>query len=140
MKVRMISMLTGEENIRDIDVTQEDLVAFWEGTKGLVQEAFPHLSAEDREFIMTGISPDEWATYIIEPDDDEAEFNSAATCPDCSELTGVCDKHDDESEEAIAESYRRQGISGLGERDEKPNYVPAPGSILWDQYKPKDES
>lgn len=73
MKVSMISMLTGETNVRELDVTQEDLIAFWEGAKGLVQEAFPQLSDDDREFIMTGISPNEWATYIIENDDESVD-------------------------------------------------------------------
>jgi hypothetical protein len=26
----------------------------------LIQEAMPNLSADDREFIMTGITPEEW--------------------------------------------------------------------------------
>jgi len=36
----------------------------------LVQEFFPNLSADDREFLLTGITPKEWE--ILYPDD-EAE-------------------------------------------------------------------
>jgi hypothetical protein len=34
-------------------------MASW-GQGELVQNAMPHLSADEREFIMTGITPTEW--------------------------------------------------------------------------------
>ena len=52
------SMLSGTVYTKDLDVTQEQLVAWEEGA--LVQDAFPNLSADDREFIKTGISAQEW--------------------------------------------------------------------------------
>lgn len=52
------SMLSGTVYTKDLDVTQEQLVAWEEGA--LVQDAFPNLSADDREFIKTGISALEW--------------------------------------------------------------------------------
>ena len=42
----------------DIDVTQEQLNE-WENGK-LIQEAMPDLSPDEREFIKTGVSPNEW--------------------------------------------------------------------------------
>lgn len=30
----------------------------------LIQNALPHLSADEREFLMTGITPEEWETYL----------------------------------------------------------------------------
>jgi hypothetical protein len=52
-------MFTGKVHTRDIDVTDHQL-ALWKGGM-LIQEAMPHLSADDREFLMTGVTPEEWA-------------------------------------------------------------------------------
>jgi hypothetical protein len=32
----------------------------------LIQDAMPHLSPDEREFLMTGITPDEWADTMGE--------------------------------------------------------------------------
>ena len=45
-------------NSMEIEVTQEQLSSWENGT--LIQNAMPHLSADEREFIMTGITPEEW--------------------------------------------------------------------------------
>lgn len=58
MKIERVSPFTGEVRIRDLPITQEQLDAWRSGM--LIQQAFPHLSAGDREFILTGISDDEW--------------------------------------------------------------------------------
>jgi hypothetical protein len=44
----------------DIDITEQQLRDFYEDKLGLIQDAFPHLSADEREFILTGIHPAEW--------------------------------------------------------------------------------
>jgi hypothetical protein len=49
---------TGKINTLDIDVTQEELEAWKYGT--LIQLAMPRASGPEREFIKTGISPDDW--------------------------------------------------------------------------------
>lgn len=36
----------------------------------LVQRAFPELSADDREFLMTGITPEEWEETFGKPEDE----------------------------------------------------------------------
>jgi hypothetical protein len=51
-------MMTGSVNTLDIPVTQSQIDA-WQGGL-LIQEAMPHLSADDREFLMTGITPQVW--------------------------------------------------------------------------------
>ena len=58
MKITKTSPLTGQVNELDIAVTSEQLADYASGT--LAQDAFPHLSADDREFLMTGITPSEW--------------------------------------------------------------------------------
>ena len=54
----MKSMLTGNIHTRDIDVSYEQLDA-WVADGTSIQDALPHLSADDREFIKTGITPEE---------------------------------------------------------------------------------
>lgn len=39
-------------------ITPEQMEAWEKGM--LVQDAFPHLDADQREFIVTGITPEEW--------------------------------------------------------------------------------
>jgi hypothetical protein len=51
----------------EIDVTEEQLAA-WRGGQ-LIQEAMPHLSADEREFIMTGVTPTEWKDAFGGPGD-----------------------------------------------------------------------
>lgn len=53
------SMLTGIERERFIDRLTEEALNDWiDGT--VIQEAMPHVSIEDREFIISGIVPSEW--------------------------------------------------------------------------------
>lgn len=51
-------MLTGKMRVLDLDITPEEIVDWEEGT--LVQDAFPRLTPEEREFFMTGIWGDDW--------------------------------------------------------------------------------
>ena len=58
MLITRTSPFSNKTNIMKIDVTKEQ-IALWEsGT--LIQNAMPNLSADEREFIMTGITPEEW--------------------------------------------------------------------------------
>ena len=59
MLIEKVSMLTNKVHIREIDVTREQ-VENWQGGM-LIQEAKPNLSIDDREFIQTGVTADEWA-------------------------------------------------------------------------------
>ena len=58
MEVTRKSALTGTTRTLDLDVTMEQMFAFVNGA--LLQEAFPNLTAEEREFIKTGITAEEW--------------------------------------------------------------------------------
>jgi len=58
MKIVRKSPFTGKMHQLEIDVTQEQLDSWRAGE--LIQNAMPNLSPEDREFIMTGITPEEW--------------------------------------------------------------------------------
>ena len=58
MIITKTSPFSNATNVMDINVTEEQL-ALWEGGM-LIQNAMPNLSADEREFIMTGITPEEW--------------------------------------------------------------------------------
>ena len=58
MKITRRSPISGQVNTLEISITQEQLNA-WEGG-ALIQRAMPNISADEREFIMTGITPTEW--------------------------------------------------------------------------------
>lgn len=64
MKITRISILTGIRRDREINVTTEQIAA-WRGGM-LIQNAMPDLTEDEREFIMTGITPEEWEEYIGE--------------------------------------------------------------------------
>jgi hypothetical protein len=57
-------MLSGVTRSRDIDVTEEEYDRWRSGV--LIQRAMPHLSDVDREFIMTGITEEEWGAEMKE--------------------------------------------------------------------------
>jgi hypothetical protein len=55
------SMLTGKVNVMSLETTQDKLDLFY-GTKNrpLIQDLFPDLSTDEREFIQTGATAEEW--------------------------------------------------------------------------------
>ena len=69
MKIKRKSLLTGAERVREMNITQDQLNAWAAGA--LIQNVFPHLSDEDREFIKTGVTGEEWDEYWEESNRDE---------------------------------------------------------------------
>ena len=84
MKVERRSLLSGKKSIREINVSKEKL-ADWSDTprmqREFIQIFFSELSGDDREFILTGITPKEW-NEMFPPDEkydeDESEFQEEA--------------------------------------------------------------
>jgi len=68
MLVTRKSMLSGKIREKELEVDPVLLAKYERGETGLIQNTFPHLSASDREFIMTGITDDEWET-LKEPEE-----------------------------------------------------------------------
>ena len=64
MQIVRTSRISGNTNAMNIDITQEQLNAWVSRERGmygsLIQDIMPNISADEREFIMTGITPDEW--------------------------------------------------------------------------------
>ena len=61
MQITKMSPLTGNNNTMMLDVTPNQLAEFSDPRRTrLVQDIFPHLSQDEREFIMTGTTPWDW--------------------------------------------------------------------------------
>ncbi|WP_299652840.1 hypothetical protein [uncultured Jannaschia sp.] len=58
MKITRISRLTGVKHTREIDLTPAQLAA-WDGGE-LIQDAAPHLSDADREFVKV-----DWDAWCV---------------------------------------------------------------------------
>ena len=58
MKITKVSVLSKIERSLDLDVTAEEIKAWKSGM--LIQDAMPRLNENEREFIMTGITAEEW--------------------------------------------------------------------------------
>ena len=73
MILTKVSDITGEEHSMEIPMSEGDYyrsLARWRNGE-LIQIAFPLLNANQREFIMTGITPEEWKEHIDIPEDEE---------------------------------------------------------------------
>lgn len=58
----------GVERTKDLDITQEQYNAWQSGV--YAQDAFPHLCAGDREFIISGNTDEDWDTMFADEADD----------------------------------------------------------------------
>lgn len=67
MYITKKSQLSGQENTMELDVTPEQMQRFERRreTGEYVQTIFPHLSAPEREFILSGITPEEWDEVFV---------------------------------------------------------------------------
>ena len=73
MKITRISPFSGNTNVMDINVTQEQLTAWESGVN--IQVAMPQLDADEREFIKTGVTPTEWNELFGEEEDEEDNYD-----------------------------------------------------------------
>jgi hypothetical protein len=69
MTITRKSSLTGITRTKEINVTEEQILA-WEMGK-LIQDAMPQLSADEREFVKTGITGEEWDQLFGGAEDEE---------------------------------------------------------------------
>lgn len=67
MIIKRKSILTGVCHELDIPVTPKQLALWHRGMH--IQDAMPNVSAGHREFLMTGITPDEWAAEFGDEED-----------------------------------------------------------------------
>ena len=68
MKITRRSHLTGKVHTMDLPVTGEQLIHVEQGE--VIQSVLGHLTPGQREFVMTGITDDEWEA-VFGPEEDD---------------------------------------------------------------------
>ena len=68
MLITRKSQLTGVERTMDLNITLEQIDKFQAGA--MVQHAFPNLTPEEREFILTGATEEEWDAAVGDPEEE----------------------------------------------------------------------
>lgn len=66
MLITRTSPFSGQTNQMEINVSDAQIEAWQNGM--FAQDAFPHLTPDEREFIMTGITKEEWDATFKEKD------------------------------------------------------------------------
>jgi hypothetical protein len=65
------SPCSGKFNKITLPITEEQY-SRWRDKRQLIQDVFPNLDKEEREFLMTGYTPEDWAKmFPPEKEDDE---------------------------------------------------------------------
>ena len=58
MEITKKSKLSGKEHTMDLDITQDQIAQWLNGE--LIQVAMPNLTNDEREFLISGSTPEEW--------------------------------------------------------------------------------
>jgi len=58
MKITKKSIISGKEVTMDLPITEEQIRRWEQGE--LAQRVFPNLTPDQREFLISGITPGEW--------------------------------------------------------------------------------
>lgn len=69
MYIKRKSVISGIERTRSIPVNPDEYMA-WQAGLGSIQDLMPYLSDNDREFILSGITPDEWDEMFAYTDEE----------------------------------------------------------------------
>lgn len=76
MLLRKTSVFTGREAEMDIPCQPEDIVR-WQRSNRPIQEMLPGLTLEQREFLLSGSTPQEWDDLFNEKERWEAAHKEA---------------------------------------------------------------
>lgn len=69
VRVTRTSIFTRQRNSMDLPI-DEPMFRVWCAGQGLVQDVFPQLNADQREFLMSGATPEEWADVFGSDEED----------------------------------------------------------------------
>lgn len=58
MLITKVNPMTGNENTLNINITNDQINDWQTGT--LIQDAMPNITANEREFLISGMLPDGW--------------------------------------------------------------------------------
>lgn len=67
IRVERRSVVSGKVHTMDLDITEEQWLRYINGE--LVQDAFPNLSPDEREFIISGTTKEEWEALFGDGED-----------------------------------------------------------------------
>jgi len=70
MLITRTSPITGRQNTLDLDISTDSLLK-WQSGLLLVQEAFPVLTADEREFLISGCTKEDWETLYGAAEEEE---------------------------------------------------------------------
>lgn len=73
MLITRTSIYSGKTRTLDLDVTKEQMAEFESPNRRAIQYIFPNLSANDREFILNGVTKEEWEELYGKDDDIDSE-------------------------------------------------------------------
>lgn len=65
MQITRKSVISGIQRTVEIPVNPEDFMA-WQAGYGNIQDLMPYLSMDHREFILSGITAEEWDAAFLE--------------------------------------------------------------------------
>lgn len=65
MRITVQSIITGVKHTRNIPGLDEDMIAMWKAGED-IENAMPDVCDEDRAFIISGITDDEWNKAFVE--------------------------------------------------------------------------
>jgi hypothetical protein len=123
MNITRTSLFSRVTRTLDLPVTEAQLDAWASGE--LIQNAFPDLSPDDREFLKTGITPEEWEMMFAEDveDKDMAE-EMAASESVIDQIRANCKNPDDLAKIAMAiEAMREELIEESTSRFERATHA-----------------
>lgn len=64
-----ISEYSGKQNSMEIPISHAEYVDYLHDRNAKIQNTFPQLTDDQREFLMTGITPDEWNEIFKDHDE-----------------------------------------------------------------------
>lgn len=70
MWIKRKSVISGIERTLNIPVNPDDFIA-WQAGLGSIQDLMPYLNDNDREFILSGITSEEWDEMFADEIDNE---------------------------------------------------------------------
>lgn len=71
MIVTRKNIFTGKVRELELNITQEQIHRWRSGE--LIQNVFPDLSTDEREFLISGLLPDEWERWVVDGDSELME-------------------------------------------------------------------
>lgn len=72
MRIERKSVISGKVYVLDLPVTEEEIKRWASGE--YAQQVWPHLTPDQREFIISGATKAEWDETFSEPDGPEVEL------------------------------------------------------------------